>query len=313
MIRAVVSDPAIPGGLRIEEVPPPRPGAGDAVVAVSAFSLNAGEVRESLAPARRWRPGWDLAGVVASAAADGSGPAAGARVVGFAGLGGGGWAQRVAVRTADLAVVPDEVSLVQAACLPVAGLTALFALARGGLLLGRSVLVTGASGGVGRLACQLAAAAGATVYASVRGPEQAATLDADAVHEVVLADHPLPRRFDLILESVGGDSLARSLAGLEVDGTCVLYGNAAERATTFQPRDFYQRGAATLYGFFLGTELRDRSAGAGLDRLLGLVRDGRLTMPVETEASWRELPGIARRYHDRELAGKVVLTVDQDG
>ena len=82
----------------------------------------------------------------------------------------GAWAQRVAVPTTTLAPLPDEVSDAQAATLPVAGLTALKALDIGGNPLGRRVLVTGANGGVGRLAVQLAAVAGAHVTALVRDP-----------------------------------------------------------------------------------------------------------------------------------------------
>jgi NADPH:quinone reductase-like Zn-dependent oxidoreductase len=71
-------------------------------------------------------------------------------------------------RSHAVAALPEAVSDAQAATLPVAGLTALHALRQGGLLLGRKVLVDGASGGVGHFACQLAAAAGAFVWGHVR-------------------------------------------------------------------------------------------------------------------------------------------------
>src|SRR6202008_775002 len=92
--------------------------------------------------------GWDIAGVVERAAADGSGPPEGARVVGLVWT--GGWSERAAVPTRQLAELPDAVSFEQAATLPVAGLTALHALQIGGFCLGKRVLVIGASGGVGR-------------------------------------------------------------------------------------------------------------------------------------------------------------------
>src|SRR3972149_4428036 len=148
--RAVVVDPEAPGRLVIQPVAEPVTDRGEALVRVRAISLNRGEVRRSGMAAAGWRPGWDLAGLVERAAADGSGPRAGARVVGL--LPEGAWAERVAVPTHALAELPDKVTFAQAATFPVAGLTALHALAPGGLLLGRRVLVTGATGGVGGFA-----------------------------------------------------------------------------------------------------------------------------------------------------------------
>src|SRR2546425_5731132 len=150
--RAVVVDPDVPGRLVIRPVAEPVPDRGEAVVCVRAISLNRGEVRRSGMAAAGWRPGWDLAGEVERAAADGSGPRVGARVVGF--LPEGAWAERVAVPTHALAELPEKVMLSQAATLPVAGLTPLHALAKRRLLLGRRGLVKGPPGGAGDVAVQ---------------------------------------------------------------------------------------------------------------------------------------------------------------
>src|SRR5260370_39594528 len=169
-IRAVVVDPAAPGKLAIRPVELRDPDRDEVVVRVSAISLNRGETRRALQAAEPgWRPGWDLAGVVDTAAADGSGPKPGTRVVGI--LPSGAWAERVNCRSHAVAALPDGVSDAAAATLPVAGLTALHALRQGGLLLGRKVLVDGATGGVGHLACQLAVAPGALVWGQARRPE----------------------------------------------------------------------------------------------------------------------------------------------
>src|SRR5262245_36190343 len=98
---AVVVDPEAPGRLVIRPVPEPTANRDEALVRVHAISLNRGEVRRSGMAAAGWRPGWDLAGVVERAAADGSGPTVGARVVGV--LLEGGWAQRVVVPRKALA------------------------------------------------------------------------------------------------------------------------------------------------------------------------------------------------------------------
>src|SRR5438552_35640 len=170
-IRAVVVDPAAPGKLTIRGVELRDPDRDEVAVRVSAISLNRGETRRALQVAEPgWRPGWDFAGVVETAAADDSGPKPGTRVVGI--LPSGAWAERVNCRSHAVAALPDGCSDAQAATLPVAGLTALHALRQGGLLLGRKVLVDGATGGVGHLACQLAHAAGAQVWGQVRRDEQ---------------------------------------------------------------------------------------------------------------------------------------------
>src|ERR1051325_1799399 len=164
--RAVVVDPHVAGRLVIRDVAPPVAERGEAIVRVRAISLNRGEVRRSTTANAGWRPGWDLAGEIKQAAADGSGPRVGTRVVGV--MIDGAWAERVAVQTGWMAELPESVTFAQAATLPVAGLTALYALEQGGLLLGKRVLVTGATGGVGDFAVQLARIAGAHAPASGR-------------------------------------------------------------------------------------------------------------------------------------------------
>ncbi|MBV9280345.1 MAG: alcohol dehydrogenase, partial [Chloroflexi bacterium] len=185
-MHAVIVDPDAPNRLVIGEVDRPSPGPSQALVRVAAISLNRGEVRAASTAQAGWRPGWDLAGTVEQAAADGSGPKSGARVVGF--LPSGAWAELASVPTNAMAELPEAVSFAQAATLPVAGLTALRALEKGGLLVGHSVLVTGASGGVGHFACQLARLSSARVVGAVRQQaSEGAVRDAGA-HEVVVGE-----------------------------------------------------------------------------------------------------------------------------
>src|SRR5437016_14076833 len=105
--RAVVVEPEAPGRLVIRPVPEPVPDRSEVIVRVRAISLNRGEVRRSTMAAAGWRPGWDLAGVIERAAADGTGPKVGERVVGF--LPEGAWAQRVAVPMNALAELSEKV------------------------------------------------------------------------------------------------------------------------------------------------------------------------------------------------------------
>ena len=162
-----------PGGntpVELREVAEPQPAPNEALVEVRAFSLNRGELRLFQIRPEGWRPGQDISGVVLKQAADGSGPAAGTRVVAL--TDNAGWAERAAVPAHRMAALPDNASFEEAAALPVAGLTALRSLRHGAPLLGKRVLITGAAGGVGHMAVQIAARSGARVTAIVGGPER---------------------------------------------------------------------------------------------------------------------------------------------
>jgi NADPH:quinone reductase-like Zn-dependent oxidoreductase len=123
-----------------------------------------------------------------------------------------------AVDTADVAVVPDSVDLGAASTLPVAGVTALQSLRRLGNVMGRRVLVTGASGGVGRFAVQLAARSGANVIASVGSPARGAELSDIGASEVAVGLHEVTGRLFGVLDMVGGPQLANVLGMLDEGG-----------------------------------------------------------------------------------------------
>jgi NADPH:quinone reductase-like Zn-dependent oxidoreductase len=126
-MRALVADRSAPSGVSLTEAPDPEPARRETLVEVRAVSLNRGEVRRMPLRTEGTIPGWDVAGVVRRAATDGSGPQEGARVVGL--VGEGGWAELAAVPTNRIAELPGTVSFEAASTLPVAGLTAVRALA----------------------------------------------------------------------------------------------------------------------------------------------------------------------------------------
>jgi NADPH:quinone reductase-like Zn-dependent oxidoreductase len=312
LIRAVVVDRKVPGGLVIREVPGPRPEPSQALIRVAASSLNRGEVRHAITDGTRdARIGWDFAGVVEKAAASGSDLRAGERVVGLDPL--GGWAERIAVPSAFLARIPDRVSFAQAATLPVAGLTALHAISKGGKLRGRRVLINGASGGVGSFACQLAHLEGARVVAAIRDSAQEAFVRRFGVDTIAvgrdLTSASAHGPYHLILESVGGSELAAALGMLASGGTCVVFGASQFAEVTFDAARFYQTGGTTLYGLMLHHEFQRELPGTGLARLVQLVADGKLQPAVEVEASWTEIADVATRLMERRFVGKAVLHI----
>ena len=311
-MKAVVANPAVTGCLEIGDVAAPVADSNEALVAVTTISLNRGELRRAEAAEAGMQIGWDLAGIVQSAARDGSGPAEGTRVVGFSRR-MQGWAEQVALPTRDLAAIPDTVSDQDAATLPVAGLTALYALERCERILCNRVLITGASGGVGYFACQLGLLMGGHIVAHLRRPDYADMVRGTGVQEVVVSEDAAgiaeQGRFRSIIDGVGGTLLASLIAELEEGGRAILYGVSAGPTTPLAIRDLMFTGDGRVEGFYLYRESEIEYATRGLDRLLGLLADGRLVTHVPVTGAWSSIGETAARLIARNFPGKAVLTI----
>lgn len=310
-IRAVQITPGAPGSMTLGSAQRPQPLPDEALVEVHAISLNLGEVRRAQTEDKGLTTGWDFAGIVIRGALSGKGPQAGARVVGL--VERGAWAEAVVAPSAQVAAIPDTVTFAQAATLPVAGLTALYALEQRGSVLARRVLITGASGGVGHFACQLAAQTGAHVVALVRNARTAEIARQAGAHTVVTGEDASAAGphgpYDLIIDGVGGAVLGQSLGMLGKDGVCVTYGVSAGSAVTFDARAFFRSGRPVLYGLYLFEEFGKRPAWNGLTRLAGMIAAGTLSPNIAREASWTEIGTVAQALLDRKISGKAVLHV----
>ena len=214
----------------------------------------------------------------------------------------------MAVPAAWIAELPDGLSFAGAAALPTAGLAALRMLRMGPAILGRRILVTGASGGVGRFAIQLAHLGGAEVTALISSRSARADglrqLGAD---DVVSDIDELQGRFDLILESVGGETLGRLVTRVDPEGTLVMFGNSSDEPTTFNVRDVYNDALVRLQGFelFFGGD----PFGRDLAYLASLVADGKLDPQLGGEMPWEEINEAIVRLRNRDVAGKIALTL----
>ncbi|MFJ8936817.1 zinc-binding dehydrogenase [Streptomyces sp. NPDC102365] len=313
-MRALVVSHGEAGPVRFADVDEPVPSTGEALVEIRHIGLNFGELNYvSQWPADAVH-GHDAAGVVVRAAADGSGPPEGTRVA--VGMASHAWAERVAVSPASLGTVPEGVDLADAAALGIAGVTALRVLRKRSLL-ARDVLITGASGGVGHFAVQLAALAGARVTALVGSPERAAGLRELGADEVLTdlaslaaaADLTGPAgaggRFDLVLDTVGGPLVAQAWSRLAEGGTIHLVGISSGQETTFPPGALFGFGeprSVATYGDMTPTsgELTD---------LLGLMAAGRLSAPIGLRGDWQDVDDAVRALFARKVHGKAVLDV----
>ena len=232
-----VQVPALDGpeALALVDVPEPQAGPGEVVVDVHAAGvawpdllLTRGQYQ--LKPEPPFSPGAEVAGLVRSAP-EGSGLVPGQRVVVLCGV--GGWQETVVAAPANVLPLPDAVSLSAAAGVPFNYLTVQFALRRRGRLqAGETVLVHGASGGIGVATLQLARAYGARTLAVVSTEAKVAAARDAGADEVVLADGFLARvkeltggrGVDVVLDPVGGDRFTDSVRALAPEGRLLVVG-----------------------------------------------------------------------------------------
>jgi NADPH:quinone reductase len=298
------SDPLVEFG----EAPEPPNAPDEALIQVEAFSINRGETFLLERPRDAWRPGRDVSGRVVRAAADGSGPAAGERVVGHPEQ--AGWAQLAAVPSTALAMLPDEVDVVSAAPLPLAGLTALRLLRASGAVAGLRVLLTGASGGVGHYVTELASAAGAWVTAVSASPERAERLRALGAADVVRSLDDATGPYDVAFESVGGSSLPRALKLLTKGGRLIWFGQASRTPSQLDFFEFFAQTGATISHFD-----HDDSAVSDwrdLATLVRLVASDRLHPEIGVVADWTQTALILEDLRERRIRGKAVLRTIPD-
>ncbi|MEV7603567.1 NAD(P)-dependent alcohol dehydrogenase [Kitasatospora sp. NPDC089797] len=329
MMRAIVH--SVYGGpevLRPAEVERPRPGPGEVLVEVHASAVDPGvwhvtaglpylvratpfRLRRGVARVR----GTDVAGRVVGVGADVSRLAVGDEVFGSC---DGAFAEYARVRADRLARMPAGLDFREAAVLPVSACTALQALRdRGRLRPGQSVLVIGASGGIGVFAVQLAKALGAGHVTAVCGPDReelVRSLGADEAVDHTRADPTADptagdRRYDLVLDLAGNRPLAALRRVLAPRGTLVLvggegggrwFGGLGRQLGALARSPFSRRRFAALVATQPAADLR---------LLAELVERGALRPVVDSCYPLAEVPAAVRRLRAGRVRGKLAVSV----
>ena len=292
--------------VRLAEVDEPEPATDEVVIAVEAFSINRGETFLLERPRPGWRPGKDVAGRVLRAAADGTGPQVGTRVVAHPPA--NGWAERAAVSVKQLASVTDTMTGVVAASLPLAGLTALRLLRTIGSVTGRRVLMTGAAGGVGHFFTELAAAAGAEITAVVRDAERGRRLRELGADAIVTDVADAPGKMDVVLESVGGTSLGTAVSRLAPRGLLVWFGQAGRAPTTLDFFSFFDHHQSATIRHFDYTD-SDVPDSVDLSTLVRLTASDRLHPEIGRVSAWEDTSACIADLRARCIRGKAILEI----
>jgi NADPH:quinone reductase len=307
-MRALVADPTASPALSLADVPDPTPGPGQLLLDMEAASVNRGEVRTAGKQPPGTVIGWDVAGTVAALGEGVSEFDAGERVVALS-PSAGAFAERVVVPAEWTAPLPGACDFVTAATLPVAGVTAVGILRLARVHAGDRVLVTGAAGGVGHFAVQVALQAKAAVTGQARSQERAASLrDLGAEALIHPGDgSPVEGEFDVVVDGIGGPMVGPLLDATATGGRVVVYGNSADAESTFRVERFYSKGI-TIFGFRVFTSVPPTQVVKDMANLADQAASGALDVKVQATAPLVDAVGLIRDLYDRKVTGKVVIT-----
>jgi NADPH:quinone reductase-like Zn-dependent oxidoreductase len=254
-------------------------------------------------------PGFDVAGRVEAVGSNVTRPQPGDEVFGWC---DGAFAEYASVPQSQLAPKPTNLTFEQAAAVPISGFAALQALRdTGGVQPGQTVVIIGASGGVGSFAVQLAKAFGAEVtgVCSTKSADLVRSIGADHVIDHTQQDFTRTgQRYDLILEMAGNRALADLRRALTAKGTLVLVGGSGGRWFMGTGRTL----RAVALSPFVGQRLRSffsKPRGADLVVLKELIEAGKLTPVIDRVFPLSETPEAIRYVGERSTQGKTVITV----
>lgn len=287
------------------------PQANELVIDVKAFSLNLGDVLNALSEDAGFTPGWDFSGVVIDSGSLKYQSLIGKKVVGIK-PDFGTWRNRLVIPHYQVAVIPDSLDFIEATTLPIPGLTALYAIQKGDSLLNKTVLITASTGAVGQFAHQLVRFSGGNHYGMVRDLSYIPSIKSlgalDVYREEDLKNDSLNNRFDLIIDSVGGEYLNFLLPALKNDGKLVSVGNSQSNSVTIDYTKLLQKNNISFERFFLGEEIKKKDLSVDLEYLSNLLEQRLLHTNVSLVESWENINHAIKEFESGHQSGKIVLT-----
>lgn len=314
-----------PQSLLIEALSPPEPKPGQAIVNVKAVGLNFADTlitrgKYQFKPDLPFSPGAEIAGVVESVSDEGSGISPGERVMAYVNWGGA--AEKIAVDSSALVPLPDNVPMTVAAGLSVTYGTAMHGLRdRGRLQKGETVVVTGAAGGAGQAAIEIAKLMDARVIAVASSKEK---LDiarrAGADDTIIFPGSDLKSEVraltggsgaNVVYDCIGGEASEPLIRALAWQGRFLVVGFAAGEIPKIPLNLLLLRGAE-MTGVFWGESVRRDPAGhrANMLQLLDWVATGRLSPRIHATYPLERIVEALGVLERREATGKVVLTIE---
>lgn len=311
--------------MKVEEIPVRDPGANEVRVQVHAAGLNPNEIYVLtgtygfFVPELPFTPGFDAAGIVDAVGADVAGVQKGDRV--YVGAltalpQNGSYAETMVVDAAYVHPLPERLSFSQGAALGIpadAAYRALFDIGR--LQAGETVLIHGASGGVGQFAVQMAKAAGAKVIGTASSEEGCSLIkELGADHAIqhltpddlsALRDATDQKGPDLIIEFLANVNLAADLDAVAKNGRIVVVGNRGE--ITINPRRLMEK-ECSIHGMAV-THITPEDRTRVSHAIFELLETGKVQPRIGKEYTFDEVQQAHRDLMDRKAAGKLILRI----
>ena len=310
-----------PRDLALDEIPAPAPGPGEVAIAVHAAGVNFPDVliaagRYQVKPPLPFILGAEIAGTIAAVGADVHDLHVGRRVATLVQT--GGYAEIAVAPAATVIELPPSIAFETAAAMVMTYGTAYHALVdRGRLQAGERVVVTGAGGGVGTAAVDIASGLDARVVAVVGSEaKREAALHAGAMTAVV-AGADLTQQIkaahgatDILLDNVGGDVFDAALRTLDWRGRALIVGFTSGRIPEIPANRLLLREAEAL-GVFFGTWSQRHPAAhrANFAALFAMCGDGRIHPRAHERVAFDDVPLALEAIAERRLVGKAVVTV----